>query len=53
MAENGKNCDQRRMAMSKEQQNGNFTGKVWYFGGKQYIGLSDLFLVRMKLLTFY
>ncbi|XP_040857355.1 vacuole membrane protein 1 isoform X3 [Ochotona curzoniae] len=25
MAENGKNCDQRRMAMSKEQQNGNFT----------------------------
>lgn len=32
MAENGKNCDQRRVAMNKEQYNGNFTGKsmvVW------------------------
>ncbi|VFV25495.1 transmembrane protein 49 [Lynx pardinus] len=25
MAENGKNCDQRRVAMNKEQYNGNFT----------------------------
>ncbi|XP_064127381.1 vacuole membrane protein 1 isoform X3 [Loxodonta africana] len=25
MAENGKNCDQRRLAMNKEQHNGNFT----------------------------
>uniref|UniRef100_A0A2I3H4J2 Vacuole membrane protein 1 n=1 Tax=Nomascus leucogenys TaxID=61853 RepID=A0A2I3H4J2_NOMLE len=25
MAENGKNCDQRRVAMNKEQHNGNFT----------------------------
>lgn len=27
MAENGKNCDQRRVTMNKEQHNGNFTGK--------------------------
>ena len=27
MAENGKNCDQRRIAMSKEQHNGSLTGK--------------------------
>ncbi|KAI2584319.1 VMP1 isoform 14, partial [Pan troglodytes] len=25
MAENGKNCDQRRVAMNKEHHNGNFT----------------------------
>ena len=34
MAENGKNCDQRRVAMNKEQYNGKFTGKVLWFGGR-------------------
>lgn len=29
MAENGKNCDQRRVAMSKEQHNGSFPGKEY------------------------
>lgn len=37
MAENGKNCDQRRVAMNKEQYNGNFTGEVWWFGGRRSI----------------
>lgn len=27
MAENGTDCDQRRIGMTKEQHNGNFTGK--------------------------
>lgn len=48
MAENGKNCDQRRVAMNKEQYNGNFTGKVWWFGGKRSTGLYNILFIRMK-----
>lgn len=29
MAENGKNCDQRRVAMNKGQHNGSFTGNMY------------------------
>lgn len=48
MAENGKNCDQRRVAMNKEQYNGNFTGKVWRFGGRRSVGLNDILYTVIK-----
>ena len=48
MAENGKNCDQRRVAMNKEQYNGNFTGEVWWFGGRRSTGLNDIFFIGIK-----
>ena len=48
MAENGKNCDQRRVAMNKEQYNGNFTGKLWWFGGRRSTGLNDILFIGIK-----
>lgn len=48
MAENGKNCDQRRVAMNKEQYNGNFTGEVWWFGGRRSMGLNDIFFIGIN-----
>lgn len=48
MAENGKNCDQRRVAMNKEQYNGNFTGKGWWLGGIRSVGLNDILFIGIK-----